>query len=212
MKYIDFHFVHAAARSGEIKFNFEEVNFAINEMTEKNVNISSFSRHGFFLGLAQDQDGKTWLAIYGPNGEWLANVGVEPDGSAIFREMQTPMPVAYCWGTGIHAGSLRYKKPPSEEFPDSHDWNNDAEIDRLENKLNQLGYGTVKKRGMHLTDHSMEVLAAGGSASARANAVLLRFEAIVKNPGDQELIADIVDIEMLERSWWKNVQKSGDAE
>lgn len=203
MKYTDQHLLQAAERSRGVRFSKAEIDQAIDEMHRTRQTISSVSREGFGIGLTQNRFGTQFASAY-VGDLWVGLLAIAGDGSGIVQ-VNLPPPVLMAVGTEFHdrakaiaaQESILRASQADDDAPGLED--HDDDIGELRDDLRQAGRLEVHKRGLHLTDRAMSILAAGGSASARANAILDRYQAILDSPHDQELIASIVELEAIER-------------
>lgn len=206
MKYTDQHHIRVGASDGHVRFSEDEITAAIDEMQRTRQTISSIERDGFFVGLTQNKFGTQFASAYAPGGFWVGLLSIAANGSGVV-EINAPDPTVLAAGTSFHemaaaiAGqeSVLRAGEADDDSPGVAD--HDADIGDLRDDITRAGLANVKKVGLHLTDRTLEILSAGGSASARANAIAARYQAILDNPADFELIESIVEIERAERRW-----------
>ena len=206
MKYTDQNHIRAAGTPQHVRFSEQEITDAIAEMHRTKLTISSFQRDGFSIGLTQNKFGTQFASAYAAGDFWVGLLAVGVDGTGTIQ-VNAPMPAVLAAGTRFHARAAAIAGQESilragqadDETPGLED--HDHDIGDLRTDLVQAGLAETKKVGMHLTDRTLAILSAGGSASARANAIVARYQAIIDHPDDHELIASIVEIERAERRW-----------
>lgn len=208
MPYLDFHVIETALKA--TLFTKDELDQARSEMAASESRISSVKNEFLTVGYTVNRFGQKYLSVYADQ-IWLGILSIDDEGAGKLAESSLG---ALLYGASstlllkeiveISQAESIYEANRHDEGLGDHDHGLgfvDHEIDfhELKGRIEADGLLTTKKRWLHLTKESSRILHAGGKASARANAILLRYEKMISDPTNFALIAEIAAIEQYER-------------
>lgn len=168
-------------------------------MREKRTHLSSIERSGISIGLTQNVAGTQFFSAYA-SGFWLSILVIDQHGNGSFEGISVVPMLLHALGTQFenrarvlagHISACHFQ--PDEFFEEEFQ----PLMNVLKSEMAAAGLLDTSKKSLHVTGHSLGVLEAGGSQSGRLNAILARYEAIMRNP---EIAFEVAQTEAIEQA------------